>query len=128
VTERTARFHELHQSGCFVMPNPWDSGSARLLDGLGFSALATTSSGFAWSLGRPDNHVTLDEALAHLRIMCGSVTVPVNADFEKGFAVAPEKVAATALAVTINPSSATNASACRLWRIACPPSLGVVHG
>jgi len=101
VTERTARFHELHQSGCFVMPNPWDSGSARLLDGLGFSALATTSSGFAWSLGRPDNHVTLDEALAHLRIMCGSVTVPVNADFEKGFAVAPEKVAANvARAVT----------------------------
>ena len=60
--DQVRRFHELHRAGCFVMPNPWDVGSARLLAQLGFPALATTSSGFAWSLGRPDNHVTLAEA------------------------------------------------------------------
>ena len=76
------------------MPNPWDVGSARLLEGLGFKALATTSSGFAWTLGRPDNRVTLDEALAHLRAVAASIDVPVNADFEGGFAVEPEEVAA----------------------------------
>ena len=89
-----ARFRELHQSGCFVIPNPWDPGSARMLEQLGFHALATTSSGFAWSLGRADNHVTLEEALAHLRVMSAAVAIPVNADFEGGFAVRPEKVAA----------------------------------
>ena len=73
--DRVRRFHELHRAGCFVMPNPWDIGSARLLAQLGFSALATTSSGFAWSLGRPDNNVTVDEALAHLRAMSESVWV-----------------------------------------------------
>ena len=76
------------------MPNPWDVGSARLLVGFGFLALATTSSGFAWSTGRRDNHITVDDALAHLRIMASSVDVPVNADFEGGFAIAPEGVAA----------------------------------
>lgn len=85
-------FRQLHESGCFVIPNPWDSGSARLLEQLGFKALATTSSGFAWSTGRPDNHVTLDEALHHLRAVAASVRIPVNADFEGGFAVAPEGV------------------------------------
>lgn len=84
---RCRRFHELHAAGCFVIPNPWDVGSARLLEQLGFPALATTSSGFAWSLGRPDNHVTLDEALTHFRAIAGSVAVPVNADFESGFAI-----------------------------------------
>ena len=88
----TDRFRELHQSGCFVIPNPWDVGSARLLVQLGFPALATTSSGFAWTLGRPDNHVTLEEALGHLRAIAAAVDVPVNADFEGGFAVAPEDV------------------------------------
>ena len=88
------RFHELHATGCFVIPNPWDAGSARLLEGLGFPALATTSSGFAWSTGRRDNHVTLDDALAHFRVISGSVAIPVNGDFEGGFAVAPEGVAA----------------------------------
>ena len=92
--DRTARFHQLHGSGCFVMPNPWDVGSARALERLGFPALATTSAGLAWTLGRPDTQVTLDEALAHLREVAGAVSVPVNADFEGGYAVAPDGVAA----------------------------------
>jgi 2-methylisocitrate lyase-like PEP mutase family enzyme len=96
----TDRFHRLHESGCFVIPNPWDVGSARLLAGLGFPALATTSSGFAWTLGRPDNHVSLDEVLAHLRAMSRAVDVPINADFEGGFATAPDEVAANVTAAT----------------------------
>ena len=91
-------FHQLHQTGCFVLPNPWDVGSARLLAQLGFPALATTSSGYAWSLGRPDNHVTLAEALAHFTAIAGSVAVPVNGDFEGGFAVEPGDVAANVAA------------------------------
>lgn len=88
-------FHRLHFSGCFVMPNPWDVGSARALEQMGFKALATTSAGFAWTLGRTDNHqVTLDQALEHLRAVAGAVQVPVNADFEGGFAVDPAHVAA----------------------------------
>jgi methylisocitrate lyase len=83
-----------------VIPNPWDLGSARLLAGLGFRALATTSSGFAWSLGRPDNRVTLDEALAHLRAIAGGVELPVNADFEGGFAVEPAEVGANVMLAT----------------------------
>lgn len=93
-TDRIDAFHALHRAGCFAMPNPWDVGSARLLASLGFKALATTSAGFAWALGRPDNGVTLDEALAHLRAVAGSVDVPVNADFGGGFAVDPDAVAA----------------------------------
>jgi 2-methylisocitrate lyase-like PEP mutase family enzyme len=93
-TELTDTFRALHRTGCFVIPNPWDVGSARLLAGLGFKALATTSSGFAWTLGKSDNRVTLDEALEHLRVVAGSVDVPVNADFEGGFAVEPDGVAA----------------------------------
>ena len=94
MSEKVSRFHHLHESGCFVIPNPWDAGSARLLEGLGFPALATTSSGFAWTLGRRDNHVTLDEALAHFRAVAAAVAVPVSADFEGGFAVDAEGVAA----------------------------------
>jgi methylisocitrate lyase len=94
ISDRTHTFRRLHESGCFVIPNPWDIGSARLLAQLGFQALATTSSGHAWSLGRQDNHVTLDEALAHVRGIAAAVAVPINADFEGGFAVAPEDVAA----------------------------------
>jgi len=75
------------------MPNPWDAGTARALEGLGFSALATTSSGFAWTVGRPDNRITLEDALTHMRLIAASVAVPVNADFEGGFAVSPEDVA-----------------------------------
>lgn len=92
--ERVRVFRRLHESGCFVIPNPWDRGSAILLAQLGFPALATTSSGFAWSLGRQDNHISLDQALAHYRAIAEAVTVPVNADFEGGFAVAPADVAA----------------------------------
>jgi 2-methylisocitrate lyase-like PEP mutase family enzyme len=91
---RTRIFHQLHESGCFVIPNPWDVGSARLLEQLGFRALASTSSGFAWSLGRADHRVTLDESLAHLRSISQSVAVPVNADFEGGYAIEPEGVGA----------------------------------
>jgi 2-methylisocitrate lyase-like PEP mutase family enzyme len=93
-------FRQLHESGCFVIPNPWDLGSARLLAQLGFPALATTSSGFAWSMGRPDNHVTLDETLRHLRSIAHGVTVPVNADFEGGFATEPDAVADNVIAAT----------------------------
>lgn len=75
------------------MPNPWDSGSARALQQLGFPALATTSSGFAWTTGRADNGVPVDEVLAHLRTIAEAVDVPVNADFEGGYAVEPEAVA-----------------------------------
>jgi methylisocitrate lyase len=81
-----------------VIPNPWDTGSARLLARLGFPALATTSSGFAWWLGRPDNHVSLEEALAHIRSIAHGVAVPVNADFEGGFAVEPTAVGANVAA------------------------------
>ena len=91
--DRVAAFHELHASGCFVMPNPWDVGSARALEQLGFPALATTSAGFAWTTGRPDNGVTLDQTLDHLRAVSAAVSVPVNADFEGGYAVEPEQVA-----------------------------------
>ncbi len=91
---RIAEFHRLHSAGCFVMPNPWDAGSARALEQLGFKALATTSSGLAWTLGRTDNHVTRDEVLDHLRPIAGAVAVPVNADFEGGYAVDPADVAA----------------------------------
>ncbi len=94
VDDRVAEFHRLHASGCFVMPNPWDVGSARALEQLGFSALATTSAGFAWTLGRADNRaVTLGQVLEHLRAVSAAVKVPVNADFEGGFAVDPQQVA-----------------------------------
>jgi 2-methylisocitrate lyase-like PEP mutase family enzyme len=94
------RFRRLHESGCFVIPNPWDIGSARVLVQLGFPALATTSSGFAWTLGRADNNVTLDEALAHFRALSHAVDVPINGDFEGAFAVEPEGVAKNVRAAT----------------------------
>jgi 2-methylisocitrate lyase-like PEP mutase family enzyme len=90
-------FHRLHESGCFVIPNPWDAGSARVLAQLGFKALATTSSGIAWSMGRRDNGVILDEALAHCRTIAGAVDIPVSADFEGGFAIEPAAVAANVM-------------------------------
>jgi methylisocitrate lyase len=92
-TERVAAFRALHESGCFVIPNPWDVGGAKVLVQLGFPALATTSSGFARSVGRSDHHVTLEEALGHFRAVVSAVDVPVNGDFEGGFAVEPEGVA-----------------------------------
>jgi 2-methylisocitrate lyase-like PEP mutase family enzyme len=92
--EKRARFRQLHESGCFVIPNPWDVGSARMLQALGFPAIATTSSGFAWSTGRLDNEVPLEDVLGHLSILSSAVDLPLNADFENGFADAPEDVAA----------------------------------
>src|SRR5689334_15877412 len=94
VAERRASFRSLHQQGCFVLPNPWDMGSARLLAHLGFQALASTSSGYAWTTGRPDYGVTLQDALAHLALLSAATSLPVNADFQGGFASEPEHVAA----------------------------------
>ena len=91
---RIAEFQQLHSAGCFVMPNPWDVGSARALEQLGFKALATTSAGLAWTLGRTDTQVGRDQVLDHLRLIAGAVSVPVNADFEGGYAVEPADVAA----------------------------------
>ena len=86
IQSRRAAFRQLHQSGCFVIPNPWDVGSARYLAHLGFNALASTSSGHAWSNGRADGQMPLEAVLAHLREIVGATDLPVNADFEKGFA------------------------------------------
>ena len=91
---RIAEFQQLHSAGCFVMPNPWDVGSARALEQLGFKALATTSAGLAWTLGRRDTQASRDQVLDHLRLIAGAVGVPVNADFEGGYAVDPAGVAA----------------------------------
>jgi 2-methylisocitrate lyase-like PEP mutase family enzyme len=91
-SQKIEAFRELHAESCFVIPNPWDVGSAVALERLGFKALATTSSGFAWSLGRPDYGIRRDEALAHLRELAAAVDVPVNADFEGGFATEPHGV------------------------------------
>src|SRR4030095_1460170 len=86
IADKRRVFQQLHKSGCFVIPNPWDVGSARFLQGLGFKALATTSSGFAWSCARPDNGISREMALAHLQEMVAATDVPINADFESGFA------------------------------------------
>jgi 2-methylisocitrate lyase-like PEP mutase family enzyme len=86
VAEKRRAFHQLHEAGCFVIPNPWDVGSALYLQGLGFKALATTSSGFAWSQGRSDGGMSRDRVLAHLESIVAATDVPVNADFESGFA------------------------------------------
>ena len=100
VADKRRRFHELHQSGCFVIPNPWDAGSAVYLQSLGFQALATTSAGFAWSQARADNAITRDMAIAHLQAMVQATDLPLNADFENGFGVDAEAVAqSVALAV-----------------------------
>ena len=86
VADKRRAFQELHEVGCFVIPNPWDVGSARFLQSLGFKALATTSSGFAWSQGRPDGAMSREMALAHLHDIVAATDLPVNADFESGFA------------------------------------------
>ena len=93
VAARRQAFRSLHGSGCFVIPNPWDVGSARFLEGLGFKALATTSSGFAWSVGRADGALGRDAVLDHLRRLVAATGLPVNADFESGFATDPSGVA-----------------------------------
>jgi len=88
-----AKFRELHRTGCFVLPNPWDIGTTIFLEQLGFKALATTSAGFAFSRGKPDGGVLLDEMLAHIGEIAAATTLPVNADFMNGFADEPDKVA-----------------------------------
>ena len=93
VAEKRAAFRALHASSCFVLPNPWDTGSARYLASLGFKAVATTSSGFAWSNGRADNHVSREAVLAHLQTIVQATDLPVNADFENGFGANPAEVA-----------------------------------
>src|SRR5579863_9337596 len=94
VADKRATFRKLHEAGCFVLPNPFDVGSAKALAQMGFKALASTSAGFAWTIGKADNRVTVDEVCAHLTALCAAVDLPVNADFENGFAHEPEKVAA----------------------------------
>jgi 2-methylisocitrate lyase-like PEP mutase family enzyme len=94
IADKRSTFRKMHEAGCFVLPNPWDVGSARALQHLGFKAIASTSAGFAWSIGKADNHVTLEDALQHLTALCSAVDLPVNADFEGGFAHEAEKVAA----------------------------------
>jgi 2-methylisocitrate lyase-like PEP mutase family enzyme len=88
-----AQFRALHQSGCFVLPNPWDAGTAIYLKHLGFKALATTSAGFAFSRGLSDGKVPRDEMLGHIRDIAAATPLPVNADFLNGFAIEPEEVA-----------------------------------
>lgn len=95
--EKRARFRALHAGGCFVIPNFWDAGSARMLQNLGFPAIASSSAGFAWTQGMLDNAVTLEAKLDHLAAVCAVTDAPVNADFENGFADAPEAVANNAL-------------------------------
>src|SRR5437588_10677462 len=92
--QSSATFRAMHESGCFVLPNPWDIGTAIYLQHLGFEALATTSAGFAFSRGKRDSSVPLDKMLAHIRGIAGATALPVNADFLNGFADDPEDVAA----------------------------------
>src|ERR1700690_2870918 len=86
IAEKRRAFHQLHEAGCFVIPNPWDVGSALYLQSLGFKALASTSSGFAWSQGRADGGMSRDRVLTHLETLVAATDLPVNADFESGFA------------------------------------------
>src|SRR4051812_50229855 len=95
VAARRLAFRELHAAGCFVIPNPWDAGSARYLASLGFKALASTSSGFAWSHARADGAMPRDAVLAHLRELVAATDLPVNADFESGYGATPADVAAS---------------------------------
>jgi 2-methylisocitrate lyase-like PEP mutase family enzyme len=93
-TSLAAKFRELHESGCFVLPNPWDIGTATYLEHVGFKALATTSAGFAFSRGKPDGGVPRGEMLAHIREIVEATSLPVNADFHAGYADEPKDVAA----------------------------------
>src|SRR6202453_4516451 len=92
IADKRRAFHRLHQDGCFVIPNPWDAGSARYLQTLGFKALATTSSGSAWAQGAIDGGMTREAVLAHLRTVVEATELPINADFESGHARNPDGV------------------------------------
>ncbi|MBV8482011.1 MAG: isocitrate lyase/phosphoenolpyruvate mutase family protein [Verrucomicrobia bacterium] len=94
LSAKRASFRALHREGCFVLPNPWDLGGIRRLEKAGFKALASTSAGAAWTMGRNDGELSRDEVLEHLRFLCAATDLPVNADFEAGFADEPEEVAA----------------------------------
>jgi 2-methylisocitrate lyase-like PEP mutase family enzyme len=85
VALKRARFRQLHESGCFLLPNPWDVGSAKRLEAMGFVALASTSSGSAWALGLEDGQLSRDDVLRHLKSLSAATSLPVNADFENGF-------------------------------------------
>src|ERR1043166_2900659 len=93
IAEKRRAFRKLHERGCFVIPNPWDIGTARYLQHLGFKALATTSAGFAFSRGLADGAVGLDLMLAHVREIVEAADLPVNADFENGYAHDPQELA-----------------------------------
>src|SRR6185369_17363258 len=85
LADKRKAFRALHQQGCFLLPNPWDVGSARLLDHMGFDALASTSSGYAWTQGHADYGLKRDDVLAHLKALVEATDLPVNADYESGF-------------------------------------------
>jgi len=91
--EKAERFRALHEGDAFIIPNPWDAGSAKVFAALGFQALATTSSGFAFTLGRPDGSVTLDEVADHVRLLADATDLPLSVDLENGFGPAPEDAA-----------------------------------
>jgi 2-methylisocitrate lyase-like PEP mutase family enzyme len=91
--ERGRRFKVLHEGPCFLIPNPWDGGTARVFEALGFEALATTSSGFAFTLGRADGQVTLDEVVEHVKVLVEACGLPVSVDLENGYGSAPEHAA-----------------------------------
>lgn len=97
IAERRARFRQLHESGCFVLPNAWDAGSARYLESAGFDAVASTSSGFAWTQAKEDSALSLEDTLRHLRELVAGTSLPVNADFVDGFGATPEEVRASVL-------------------------------
>jgi 2-methylisocitrate lyase-like PEP mutase family enzyme len=98
VREKRAAFRALHKEGCFKLPNPWDIGGIRRLEKLGFKALASTSAGAGWAMGRNDGELSLAEVLEHLRALCAATELPINADFEAGFAEDAEGVAANVTA------------------------------
>jgi 2-methylisocitrate lyase-like PEP mutase family enzyme len=91
--ERGRRFVALHEEGCFLIPNPWDAGTARVLESLGFEALATTSSAFAFTLGREDGGVTLDEVVGHVAALASATDLPISVDLENGYGAAPDNAA-----------------------------------
>ena len=102
LADKRATFRNLHERGCFPIPNPFDVGSAKALAQMGFKALASTSAGFAWTIGKADNRVTVDDVCTHLTALCAAVDLPVNADFENGFAHEPEKVAVNVARLSAN--------------------------